>query len=261
MNILLALFLSSLLHAQTAPVCPAESFLIEFTSPVTGGKKSFCGYQKDGQTVKHGEEWSYERNGTLKTKISFQHGVEGGAETPVVGESPANVPGTEEMIISAIGEMLQVLTMRKSTAGKGMFKIDQCDSQPADWLKGALMRSPIPKTYAFSDSCDVRGSFTAVFGQLFQVVFDLRKLQDFSKTEMKLIMTFNISPSGVRYRIVVEEGSISSSSTNANFKVEYEVDINPLTGEAIKNSQQGKVSLTKLNGKEVKSEAPLFYDN
>jgi hypothetical protein len=66
---------------------------------------------------------------------------------------------------------------------------------------------------------------------------------------------------GIRYRFEAEEGFIVSPSTNANFKVEYEVDIHPLSGEPITSSQQGKVSLMKLNGKDVKAEAPLFYDN
>jgi hypothetical protein len=266
MNILVALFLSSLLQAQTAPLCPPESFLIEFTSPTTGGKKSFCGYQKDGETVKHGEEWSYDRSGILKKKINFQHGIEGEAESQVdkkiATATDHNVPGTEEAgIISAIGEMLKVLTLRKSTSGNSLFKVDKCDSRPADWLKGALMNSPISKSYTFNNSCDVKGSFTATFGQIFPINFELRKLQDFHKAEMKIKMTFKKSAMGIRYRFEADEGLIISPSTNANFKVEYEVDINPFSGEPIKSSQQGKVSLIKLNGKDAKAEASLFYDN
>ena len=266
MNILVVLFLSSLLQAQTAPTCPPDSYLIEFTSPTTGGKKSFCGYQKDGETVKHGEEWSYDRNGILKKKINFQHGIEGDAETQVdtkiaTGAAPT-LPGTEEAgIISAIGEVLKVLTLKKNTSGTGLFKVDKCDSRPADWLKGALLNLPISKSYTFNDSCDVKGSFTAIFGKIFPINLELRKLQDFHKADMKVKMTFNKSPQGIRYRFEAEEGFIVSPSTNANFKVEYEVDIHPLSGEPITSSQQGKVSLIKLNGKDVKAEAPLFYDN
>ncbi len=261
MNILLLLFLSSLLHAQEVPECPTESFLIQFTSPATGGKKSFCGYQKDGETVKHGEEWTFDRNGSLKKKTYYQHGIEGQAENQVISETAKNAPGAEEKVLSAISDMLQILTLRKETGGKGMFKVDKCDSRPADWLKGVLTNSPVSKTYDFNESCDVKGSFTATFGAPFPVNFELRKLQDFNKTEMKVRMSFNKSPLGVRYRFDVDEATISSSVTNANFKVEYEVDVHPFTGEAIKSSQKGKVSLIKLNGKDVKAEASLFYDN
>jgi hypothetical protein len=253
----------SVAWAQTVPHCPPESILVEFISPITGGKKAFCGYVKDGVTIKHGEEWSFDRSGVLIKKLQYQHGVEGAVLAPTY-----NIPGTEEAaigsetkILDTIGELLQILTLKKSNIGKGMFKVKGCDSRPADWLKGAMFNSPVQKSYMFGEACDVKGSFTANFMQEFPMSLDLRNLQDFTKTNMTLKMSINKSPQGIRYLFDVLDGFISAPTRNANFRVQYEVDINPMTGEANKSSQKGKVFLTKVNGKEVKAEAALMFDN
>jgi hypothetical protein len=249
--------------AQTVPPCPPESILIEFISPTTGGKKAFCGYVKDGVTVKHGEEWSFDKSGALIKKLLYHHGVEGVAKAQTY-----NIPGTEEAakgsetkILDTIGELLQILTLKKSNVGKGMFKVKGCDSRPADWLKGAIFNSPVQKSYIFGEACDVKGSFTANFMQEFPMSLDIRNLQDFTKTNMILKMSINKSPQGIRYRFDVLDGFISAPTRNANFRVEYEVDINPMTGEANKSSQKGNVFLNKVDGKEVKAEAPLVFDS
>ena len=78
---------------------------------------------------------------------------------------------------------------------------------------------------------------------------------------MTLKMSINKSPQGIRYLFDVLDGFISAPTRNANFRVQYEVDINPMTGEANKSSQKGKVFLTKVDGKEVKAEAALMFDN
>lgn len=257
-------FITTTLFAQNSPQCPTESFLIEFTSPVTGGKKSFCGYQKDGATVKHGEEWSFDRSGAVAKKTSFVHGMESSGSVDVPKGLPGvdeAVAGSEVKILSTITELLQILTLKKNTTGKGMFKVHTCDARPADWLKGAIFGTPIQKSYAFGEGCDVAGSFSANFKQEFPMQFELRNLQDFTKTNLKLRMAIVKLPQGVRYRFEVFEGSITAPTRNANFTVKYSVEIDPMTGVANKNSQFGSIILTKIDGKEVKAEALLRYED
>ncbi|MBA2405888.1 MAG: hypothetical protein H0V66_14015, partial [Bdellovibrionales bacterium] len=57
--------------AQNSPHCPAESFVVEFISPITKAKKSFCAYQKNGETIKHGEEFIFNTNGEIKNKLIY----------------------------------------------------------------------------------------------------------------------------------------------------------------------------------------------
>ena len=81
--------------------------------------------------------------------------------------------------------------------------------------------------------------------------FKLRNLEDLNNTTLKVIMTLNKSQAGIRYKFVVIEGTISSPSRRGQFTAEYEVDIDPMTGEAQKGTQAGKITLIKVNDKEV----------
>jgi len=267
MKKLILLFLYSGTCLGQSPLsCPPESFLIEFNSPITGGKKSFCAYQKDGATVKHGDELSFDKNGTLIKKSSYQHGTETSA---VSQEAPKNVPGTNEAVLikseakllGTISDLIRVLTLTKAHAGDGTFKVGGCDPKPAEWVKGALMKTPINKTYAFGEQCDVSGGFSASFDKEFPMSFQLRNLEDFIKTNLSVKMSLNKSQNGLRYRFEVLSGFIAAANRNANFKAEYEIDVDPFTGDAMKGTQQGKLSLTQIDGKSVQAEAPLKFDD
>jgi hypothetical protein len=267
MKKLLLLFLyASTCLGQSAPSCPPESFLIEFNSPITGGKKSFCAYQKDGATVKHGDELSFDKSGSLIKKTSYQHGTETSAASP---EIPKNLPGTNEAVLikseakllGTISDLIRVLTLKKTHAGGGTFKVGGCDPTPLEWVKGALMKTPINKTYAFGEQCDVSGGFSANFGKEFPMAFQLRNLEDFIKTNLTVKMSLNKSQSGLRYRFEVLDGFIAAATRNANFKAEYEIDVDPFSGDAMKGTQQGKLTLTQIDGKPVQAEAPLKFED
>lgn len=276
------LFLFSLpAIAQNIPVCPPESFVVEFISPTTHAKKAFCAYQKNGETIKHGEELIFDTNGVVKNRLVHNHGQEGeepvsaapvavvkGYKIPGTEEATANFTDTllgskplseEEKLLSAIHELMAILTLKKAGIGSGKFKVTSCDNQPQDWAKAAIFNTSIIKSYAFKDSCDVSGSFNANFKDIFPFKFDLRNLQDFSSTSMKVRMKVKQSPAGFRYGFEVLEGVISAPSRNANFTVVYEVDIDPLTGAANPSSQKGKVTLIKINGKEVQASGDLKF--
>jgi hypothetical protein len=283
MKIIFLTFFSLSVFAQNIPQCPPESFVVEFNSPITKAKKSFCAYQKNGETIKHGEELIFDTKDEVVKRILYNHGQEG--ESPTTAVAPdfkgANIPGTEEAsgkftdtligtkplsdeqkFLSTVQDLMAVLTMKKENSGKGLFKVSQCDDKPMDWLKAAIFNTQINKSYVFKDLCDVKGTFSANFTSEFPMKFELRNLQDFNKTEMTLKMKVTKSASGIRYAFEVVEGFISSPTRNANFKVEYEIDINPLTGVADKSSQKGKVTLTKIDNKEVKDvSAPWKYEN
>lgn len=283
MKFIFLTFFSLSVFAQNIPQCPPESFVVEFNSPITKAKKAFCAYQKNGETIKHGEELIFDTNGEVKKRIVYNHGQEGDAPVAAVAVPEfkgQNIPGTEESsaqftdtligskplneeqkLLATIQDLMAILTLKKEGNGKGTFKVGQCDDKPLDWLKGAVFNSPINKSYVFKDHCDVKGSFSANFTTEFPLKFELRNLQDFSNTEMTVKMKVNKSASGVRYGFEVLEGLISSPSKKGHFKAEYEIDINPMTGEPNKGSQAGKVTLTKIDNKEVNVSAPLkFYE-
>ncbi len=259
MKYLFTFFLSLSAFAQNNPQCPSESYLIEYTSPVTRLKKSFCGYLKDGNTIKHGDEFIYDAKGEVIKKISYNHGQEGEATTPEV-KSPDfkgyHLPGTKSLnpdqkLLASIHDLIEILTLKKNYGKKNSFKVNGCDDRPTDWLKGALLNTPIKKTYIFKDDCDAAGSFEARFNAEFPLNFKLRNLEDLDNTSLKVIMTLNKSQAGIRYKFVVIEGTISSPSRRGQFTAEYQVDIDPMTGEAQKGTQAGKITLIKVNDKEV----------
>jgi hypothetical protein len=246
------------LATTKGPICPAESILIEFMSPITGGKKSFCGLQKDGTTIKHGEEWSYDRKGELVKKSYFHYGVEGSAPTQEV----KNLPGAEEAkILANIHDLIQVLSLKKNSGNSRLFKIHKCDKKPEDWGAGALFNKTVPKSYAFEEGCDVQGQFTAnLMSAEFPVNFELRNLEDINKVSMKVKMSIQKTQGGISYHIVISEGEVFSPKRNGSFKVEYDVTLNPLTLSPTEDGERGRIVLTKLNGKEVSAEERLrFY--
>lgn len=261
MKYLLCLLLPFTLYAQT-PVCPPESMVIEFISPTTKAKKAFCGYLKNGETTKHGEEIIFDTNGAVKKRINYNHGVEGEAASTsfvnsVIG---TKAKSEEEKMLTTITEMMAILTLKKTDSEQAVFKVSRCDDNPKAWVMGALTKNDIPKSYLYKEYCDVQGSFVASFKSEFVVKFELRNLQDFNQTEMTVKMNVNRSAGGVQYGFEVLEGRISSPTRNANFKAEYQIDIDPLTGKSFKNTQKGKVTLTKLNNLEVNVSAPWAYD-
>ena len=281
MKIILFAFLSLSVFAQTIPQCPPESYVVEFNSPITRSKKSFCAYQKNGETIKHGEELIFDAKGEVVNRLYHNHGQQG--ENPVTAAPDFkghNIPGTEEAktkftdtligtkplsdeqsFLATIQNLMAILTMKAENSGKGMFKVSKCDNKPSDWLKAAIFNTQISKTYSFNDFCDVSGIFSANFTSEFPMKFDLRNLQDFTKTEMILKMKVTKSVNGIRYRFEVVEGLLSSPTRKANFKVEYEIDINPMTGVADSSSQTGTLTLTKIDNKEVNVSAPWKYEN
>jgi hypothetical protein len=269
MKYLLTYLLSLSAFAQNIPQCPSGSYLIEYASPVNGLKKSLCGYQKDGNTIKHGEEFIFNANGEVIMKISYNHGKEG--ETPkgptfnghyLPGTEEASnkfidslagkkILGPDEKLLSSIHDLMEILTLKKNYNQNNQFKVHGCDNGPLDWLKGALLNTPINKSYSFNDNCDASGSFEAKFNTEFSVSFKLRNLDDLNATTMKVIMSLNKQQAGIRYKFVVVEGSISSPSRQGKFNAEYQVNIDPMTGDALEGTQSGKITLTKFNDKEV----------
>ena len=266
MKYLLFLLLSLSAFSQNTPQCPSESYLIEYASPTSGAKKALCGYQKDGKTIKHGDEFIYNTNGEVIKKISYKHGIEGEASV----FKGHNLPGTEEAsqkfidsmvgkkalsaddkLLNSIHDLIEILTLKKGYGQKNRFKVNGCDNRPMDWVQGALLNIPIKKSYSFKDNCDVTGSFEAKFKTEFSMNFTLRNLDDLNSTSLKVIMSLNKQETDLRYKFVIVEGLISSPSRQGQFTAEYQVDINPMTGEAQKKTQSGKINLTKVNDKEV----------
>jgi hypothetical protein len=258
MKYFITLLFTSTLWGQTL-TCPQESFLIEYTSPINNGKISLCGYIKDGSTVKHGEEWNYNTKGELIKKLNFNHGEEVKAVANLPGVEEKKDLGKEAAVMESIGQMLQILTLKKANPGKGMFKIQHCDPKPIDWVRGAVMLTPINKTYSFAEKCDVAGTFTANFKNEFPVKFNLRNLQEYTSTDMMVKMAIKKSAAGITYGFEVVSGAISSLTSSAHFTVQYEVEINPMTGTTLAGSQKGTVTLTKLDGKDVKASSPILF--
>ncbi len=252
MKYLLTYLLSLSAFAQNSPQCPSGSYLIEYASPVNGLKKSLCGYQKDGNTIKHGEEFIFNANGKVIKKIYYKHGKEGEAPMKLIDSlAGKKILGPDEKLLASIHDLMEILTLKKNYNQNNQFKVHGCDNGPLDWLKGALLNTPINKSYSFNDNCDVSGSFEARFNTEFSASFKLRNLDDLNETSLKVIMSLNKQQTGIRYKFVVVEGSVSSTSRQGKFNAEYQVNIDPMTGDALEGTQSGKITLTKFNDKEV----------
>lgn len=251
--------LSVLTFADEIFPCPPESMSVEHRSPVTHLKKITCGYMKDGSLVKHGDEVTLDSSGKVIKTVSYNHDEEG--KKPVMAPAPRNLPGVEEATeeFLAIQNLMKVLNFDKEGINQGQFKVHHCDPQPKTWVSAALTKKSITKSYKFNENCDVTGSFTASFLQEFPVNFQLRNLQDFHHTAMMVKMAIKQSVKSIRYRFDVREGKLTSPKKKIEFKVEYEVDINPLTGSTIYDTQEGTITITKIDDKVVTITKPLIF--
>ncbi|HXH73756.1 MAG TPA: hypothetical protein VNJ08_02255 [Bacteriovoracaceae bacterium] len=245
--------------------CPLESTKIEFISPVTQAKKEICGYQKDGATIKHGYESSFDKSGKIIKQTYYVHGVEGEfkpeIDKPSQGShtAPGN-PDDHSKVISSLKEMLSVFVLKGKSSGNGSFRVDKCDTNIMSWVQAAITRSPISKTYSFKEGCDVSGSFTAKFDEEFPVNLDLRNLGEYQQTEMKVKMDF-VRASAIRYSFNVVKGKIISLQTTASaeFTADYAMDVHPLPLKIDYKSQKGKINISRIKDKDVKITHPLEY--
>ncbi len=253
-------FLSVVAFGNELFPCPPESMSVEHTSPITHLRKVTCGYMKDGSLIKHGNEITLDSAGNIIKRESFTHD-EAGKRTVIPVATPVNLPGAEEATESfvAIQNLLKVLTFDKEGVNQGQFKVHHCDSQPKTWVMAAFTKKTVNKSYTFNEKCDVTGNFTASFMEEFPVNFQLRNLQEFNHTTMMVKMAIKQSVKTIRYRFDVRDGKLTSPQKKIEFKVEYEVDINPLTGSTIYDTQDGTITITKIDDKVVTITKPLIF--
>ena len=215
-------FLLPLSAFSQVPGCPPETFLVEYQGPVTHGKEAFCGLLKNGETVKHGEEYSFDPKGVLLKKRTFNQGI----ESPSFGG--VTLPGTEESrsgkseALGAIKNLAGILAFRKGSDHR-IFKVTTCHKNLFDWLLGGAFKNSIPQEYRFGVGCDVEGSFTVNFENPFPMGLKLRNLHDFTWTDMKVL-------------------------------------VQPMTGVPIESSQKGEITLLQINGKEVLEKSSLVFE-
>jgi hypothetical protein len=180
---------------------------------------------------------SQDSQGTILTKDIFQ-----AEDTPTARE-------VQQSMI-AIHDLLKIFTFDK---------LHHCDASSKTWVQSALTQETVTKAYHFNDHCDVSGSFRASFVDEFPVLFNLRNLQDFTRSKMMVKMRINQRASGIHYQFEVSEGMVTNGSKTVGFNVEYEVEIDPLSGQAKYDSQKGKMTLTKLNNLNVLIARPLNF--
>lgn len=234
--------------------CPEPSIAIEYISPATQTKKITCGHMKDGSFIKHGDEVEYDKNGNWQKGTFYLQG-----KVTTRPELPVQALKEEEEAFAVIGQLLKVLNFQKAV-NDGTFRVATCDPNSRTWVKAALTSTEIHKTYVFNDRCDVSGSFRASFTESFPVTFDLRNLNGFTKTKMIVKMSIKQKSGGIRYRFEVDNGTVLADAKSVAFKAEYEVNIDPLTGSTIYDSQEGKITLTKSGDKELNITRPLVFD-
>jgi hypothetical protein len=247
-------FISSYSYATQ---CPPESLLIDYVSPVSGERKQMCAYHdKSGDVVKHGEEIIFDKDNKIVKRINYVHGEQ--------KQFPASLPGADEKtsekdeVLAAVHEIAEILSLHKKEKPNKRFKINKCDPKPQDWVKAAIFKTPLEREYKFSEECDASGKFKASFETPFDINFQLRNLFDFHKTVQKIQMSVKTNK-GIIYRFESKDGWIYAPKRNAMFSLEYEVEVNPSTGEVILGTQKGSIKLHKINDIEINETRKLEF--
>jgi hypothetical protein len=251
--LLLSFFFVSLAYSEDFK-CPDGALLMEYQLPEGKKVKKTCGFFQSGKVIKHGPEVV-----TSAGKVIEETYYKNGEETSLPSKIVENKDMELEQVFKSLRELLSILSYDQGRMNHGQFNVGGCDPRPFDWVVAALKKNDIPKTYSFSEKCDVSGSFTASFKRNFPVDFNLRNLNGLTQSHMKIKMISKKGTVGIRYRFEVLEGTISSSQNSYSFKAEYEVDINPQNGHAIFSTQKGSVSIIEANKKSISFNRELMF--
>lgn len=253
----IALFLTAAsLGAQTADSiqCPSDTLKVDFVSPVTSLRKIACTKNINGQNVPQ-SEYTFDKNGQLIP----------GKSSPAFGG--VNIPGTEEKkptlsnekVSNALRHVLKILSRQSLNDGLVSFRFSGCEANPMEWIKMAVTKQPRTFSYQFKEGCDVEGSFTAAFEKEFPLSMKLKNLYDFNQTTMSVVQKISKGQKGLRYRFDALSGMLNSPSEKVEFKAWYEIEFNMFNGDPIPETQDGRLSILKVNGNPMQLEEKLRY--
>jgi hypothetical protein len=234
--------------------CPPDTLKVDFVSPVTGLRKVACTKNINGQNVPQ-IEYTFDKSGQLipgKSAPAF-----GGYKLPGTEEKPSEVPS--EKVSSALKHVLKILSRQSINDGLVSFRVTGCEADPMEWIKMALTKQPKTFSYQFREGCDVQGSFTAAFEKEFPLKMNLKNLYDFNQTEMNVIQKISKGEKGVRYRFEALTGILKSSAERIEFKAWYEIEFNMFNGNPIMETQDGRLTILKVNDKTMQIEEKLRY--
>jgi hypothetical protein len=244
------------LGAQTPEMiqCPPDTLKVEFVSPVTGLRKVACTKNIDGQNIPQ-SEYVFDKNSQLVPgKSSPAHG---GFSLPGTEQKPA--PAMNGSVSKALRHVLKILSRQSLNDGLVSFRVTACEGSPIEWIKMALSKQPKTFSYQFKEGCDVEGSFTAAFEKEFPLKMNLKNLYDFNQTEMNVIQKISKGIKGVRYRFDALSGVLKSPSEKVEFKAWYEIEFNLFNGDPIMETQDGQLTIVKINDQTLQIEEKLRY--
>lgn len=176
----------------------------------------------------------------------------------VVNDSGKLICEAERDTFNAINELMRVFSYDKKRSAE-KFKLNTCDSDSNTWVKAAITSNVIQKTYSFKSTCDLSGTFSGSFLEPYQINLEMRNLYGFSSARMKVKMKLIQNAKGIRYKFEVPDGLIRSKNRNINFKVSYEVNIDPLTESTKYETQGGKITITNLGERKFNVSRPLLF--
>lgn len=252
---MLLVLLTTSVWSQTADSlqCPADTLKVDFVSPVTGLRKVACTKNINGQNVPQ-SEYTFDKSGQLIP----------GKSSSAPAQPQTNIPGTDEKmanekISSALRHVLKILSRQSLNDGRVSFRVSGCEANPMEWIKMALTKQPRTFSYQFKEGCDVEGSFTAAFEKEFPLNMKLKNLYDFNQTTMSVMQKISKGQKGLRYRFDAITGSLNSPSEKVEFKAWYEIEFNMFNGDPIPETQDGRLTILKVNDKPVQIEEKLSY--
>lgn len=235
--ILWAWLLTSSLFAQSIPgteemTCPGEGFVVDYTSPVTNKRVQKCMIKVNGEIVEQDS-----------------------APAPVTAATPKK---QDPKYAKAIQQLLGILSRQNSNLN-GTFVVSSCDKNPMAWIRMALTKSQQTFSYSFKDGCDVEGSFTGKFAAPFPMNMKLRNLNGFNQTNMEVTLDLKKGTRGLLYSFKAIKGLVQSDADKVDFEAWYEIEVNPMTGAGIQETQKGEITIVSVNGEAMNLKEKLYY--
>ena len=258
MHVLWMTFLLMMTHllAQTVDSiqCPPDMLKVDFVSPVTGLRKVACTKNINGQNVPQAE-YLFDKDGQLVPAKSSP--VFGGVNLPGTEEKQASA--SNEKISNALKHVLKILSRQTLNDGLVSFRVNACETNTMEWIKMAMTKQPKAFCYKFKEGCDVDGTFTAAFEKEFPITMRLKNLYEFNQTEMNVIQKMSKGQKGIRYRFEALTGTLKSPTEKVEFKAWYEIEFNMFNGDPLEETQDGLLTIFKVNDKPVQIEEKLRY--
>ncbi len=158
----------------------------------------------------------------------------------------------EDAKLSIKSLMAPILAGQAKARPKGTdkFRVDTCSKEKVNWMNVLMMKEEATLNYKFKVGCDIEGTIKPKVFQPFPVNLKLRNIRSYSNVASQNTITAQVESKPI-LNIAMRSGILSGNKSTVKFEADYQVQINPMSKNAIEKNLGGELRISEINGKKV----------